>query len=81
VKPKNVRNDPRVAISVADQENPYESVLVQGRVVEVTQDGADEDINALAKRYLGVDEYPYRQPGEERVIVKVEPEKVQHTHP
>jgi PPOX class probable F420-dependent enzyme len=81
VKPKNLRNDPRVAISVAGQENPYENVLVQGRVVDVTNEGADEDIDALAKRYLGADEYPFRQPGEERVIVKVEPERVQHTNP
>jgi PPOX class probable F420-dependent enzyme len=81
VKPKNLRNDPRIAISIAGEENPYENILVQGRVVEITQDGADEDIDALAKRYLGVDEYPYRQPGEVRVIVKVEPEQVQHTNP
>ena len=79
VKPNNLRRDGRVAISIAGEENPYENVLVQGKVVEMTNDGADADIDALAKRYLDADSYPYRQPGEERVIVKIEPEKVNHT--
>jgi PPOX class probable F420-dependent enzyme len=79
VKPKNLRNDERVAISIAGQDNPYENLIVQGKVVEITQDGADEDIDALAKRYLDADSYPYRQPGEERVIIKIEPQKVNHT--
>jgi PPOX class probable F420-dependent enzyme len=79
VKPKNLRNDERVALSIAGQDNPYENLIVQGKVVEITQDGADEDIDALANRYMGVDEYPFRQPGEERVIVKIQPEKVNHT--
>ena len=47
----------------------------------MTHDGADEDIDALAKRYLDADSYPFRQPGEQRVIVKIEPEKVNHTNP
>jgi PPOX class probable F420-dependent enzyme len=81
VKPKNLRANPAVAISIHDQENPYESLIVQGKAVEITPDGADDDIDALAKRYLGVDSYPYRQPGEQRVIVKIEPEKVNHTNP
>jgi PPOX class probable F420-dependent enzyme len=81
LKPDNLRRDSRVAISVVDQENPYESLLIRGTVTEMTQDGADEHIDALAKRYMGVDEYPLRQPGEERVIVKIEPEKIQHMAP
>ncbi len=81
LKPRNLRRDPRVAISVTDPENPYESLLIRGRAVEMTQEGADEHIDALAKRYMGVDEYPLRQPGEERVIVKIEPERVQHISP
>jgi PPOX class probable F420-dependent enzyme len=81
VKPKNLRNNPSVAISIAGQENPYENLIVQGKVVALTNDGADADIDALAKRYLDADSYPYRQPGEERVIVKIEPEKVNHTNP
>ncbi|MBS1883830.1 MAG: PPOX class F420-dependent oxidoreductase [Actinobacteria bacterium] len=81
VKPKNLRNNPSVAVSVAGLENPYESVIVQGKAVELTHDGADDDIDALAKRYLDADSYPFRQPGEERVIVKIEPEKVNHMNP
>jgi PPOX class probable F420-dependent enzyme len=81
VKPKNLRGDERVAISIAGQDNPYENLIVQGKVVEITQDGADDDIDALAMRYLDADSYPYRQPGEERVIIKIEPEKVNHTNP
>jgi PPOX class probable F420-dependent enzyme len=79
VKPKNLRRDGRVAISIAGEENPYENLILQGKVVELTNDGADADIDALAKRYLDADSYPYRQPGEERLIVKIEPEKVNHT--
>ena len=81
LKPKNVRRDPRVAVSIVNQENPYENILIQGRVTDVTHEGADEDIDALAKRYMGVDEYPLRQPGEKRVLVKIEPEKVTHQAP
>ena len=81
LKTKNLQSNPEVAISIAGQENPYENLIVQGKVVEMTHDGADEDIDALAKRYLDADSYPFRQPGEERVIVKIEPEKVNHTNP
>ena len=81
LKPKNLRRDGRVAISIADEENPYENVIIQGKVTDMTNDGADDDIDALAKRYLDADAYPFRQEGEERVIVKIEPEKVNHTNP
>ena len=81
VKTNNVHRDERVAISITNQENPYENLIIQGKVVEITADGADEDIDALAKRYLDADSYPFRQPGEERVIVKIEPEKVNHANP
>ncbi len=80
-KPKNLERDPRIAISVVNQENPYESLLIRGKVTEITEEGADDDINALAKRYMDVDEYPFRQEGEERVIVRVEPEKVNYMAP
>ena len=56
-------------------------MLIRDKAVELTQEGADDHIDALANRYMGVDEYPLRQPGEERVIVKIEPEKVQHQAP
>ncbi len=75
-KPRNVRRDARVAISIASQENPYANASVRGRVVKITHDGADESIDLLAKKYLGADKYPYRQPGERRVILVIEPEHV-----
>jgi PPOX class probable F420-dependent enzyme len=81
VKPRNLERDGRVALSIVNQENPYENVLVQGKVAEITEEGADADIDALAKRYMGVDEYPLRQPGEVRLIVRIEPEKVTHQMP
>lgn len=75
-KPRNLRRDARVAVSVANQENPYQTVAIRGHVVELTHDGADEHIDKLAKKYLGEDKYPFRQPGEQRVVVKIEPERV-----
>ena len=72
---RNLERDPRVTLTMQNLENPYEYVEVRGRVVERTHEGADEHIDALAKKYLGVEEYPYRQPGEQRVIIRVEPER------
>jgi PPOX class probable F420-dependent enzyme len=81
LKTKNLHRNPDVAISITNQENPYENLILQGKVVEMTADGADDDIDALAKRYLDADSYPFRQDGEERVIVKIEPQKVNHANP
>jgi len=79
VKAKNLERNPRVALSIADPDNPYRYLGIQGRVVEITEQGADAHINKLTKKYIGKDEYPYRQPGEVRVIVKIKPEKI-HTN-
>src|SRR5580658_501677 len=73
-KDKNVRRDPRVSLAIIDPENPYRYLEIRGRVVEITEDGADDSINKLAKKYLGVDKYPYAQPSETRVIYKIKPE-------
>ena len=75
-KPRNIRRDPRVAISVTKAGSPYTYAQVRGRVVEVTREGAEEHIDRLAKKYLGRDKYPWRQPGERRIILKIEPEHV-----
>jgi len=75
-KPRNVRRDPRVALSVTDRENPYVWAMIRGRAVELTHEGADDHIDRLAKKYLGEDRYPFRQAGEQRVIVKIEPLRV-----
>jgi PPOX class probable F420-dependent enzyme len=77
VKDRNLARNPRVALSIQDPENPYRYVQVQGRVAEMTEKGADEHIDALAKKYIGKDRYPNRQPGEVRVMVKIVPERVQ----
>jgi len=76
VKAKNLEREPRVALSIADPDNPYRYVSIQGRVVNMTEQGADAHIDAMAKKYLGKDKYPFRAPGEVRVMVKIAPEKV-----
>jgi PPOX class probable F420-dependent enzyme len=73
-KDKNVRRDPRVALSIVDPDNPYRYLEIRGRVAEITEHGANEHIDKLAKKYLGVEKYPYGQPGEVRVVYKVQPE-------
>jgi PPOX class probable F420-dependent enzyme len=76
--PRNLERDPRLTLTVQNMENPYEYVSIRGRVAERTHEGADAHIDTLAKKYMGVDEYPQRQPGEQRVIIRVEPEHVYH---
>jgi PPOX class probable F420-dependent enzyme len=75
VKPRNVRRDSRVAMSISAP-GGYPSASVRGRVVEITHEGADAHIDSLAKKYLGQDTYPFRQPGEQRVTFIIEPEHV-----
>jgi len=76
LKDKNVRRDPRVTLTLMDPDNPYRYMEVRGRVVDITEKGADKHIDKLAKKYLGVDKYPYAQPGEVRVLYRVKPEHV-----
>ena len=76
VKDKNIRRDPRVAVTLQDPANPYRYLEIRGRVVEITQNGADDHINKLSQKYLGKPVYPFRQPGEVRVLYKIAPEKV-----
>ena len=76
VKDKNIRRDPRVSIALQDPANPYRYLEIRGRVVEITQEGADEHINKLSQKYLGKPVYPFRQPGEVRVTYKIEAQKV-----
>ncbi len=76
--PANLRRDPRVTLTIANKDNPYEYVSIRGRLADESEAGADDHINAMAKKYLGQDEYPFRQPGEERIIVRIEPERVRY---
>ena len=75
VKDRNMRRNAKVALSILDPDNPYRYLGILGDVVEVTEQGADAHIDALAHKYIGQD-YPYRQPGEARVIYKIRPERV-----
>jgi PPOX class probable F420-dependent enzyme len=77
VKARNMHEGAPVAVSVIDPDNPYRYVQVRGVVSAITGEGADAHIDALAKKYMGVDAYPFRQPGEERVIYEIEPKAVQ----
>jgi PPOX class probable F420-dependent enzyme len=76
LKDRNIRRDPRVAVSVTDPENPYRSLMIRGRVTKITNEGADQHIDRMAKKYMGVDAYPYRTPDEVRVMYYIEPDKV-----
>jgi PPOX class probable F420-dependent enzyme len=74
-KDRNMRRDPRVALALSDPKNPYRYLQVRGKVIEVTETGADAHIEKLSQKYLGKP-YPFRQPGEVRVVYKIEPEHV-----
>lgn len=76
-KAVNVRRNPEVGLSVFDPDDPYGGVVaVRGKVTEITTEGADAHIDALAKKYMGLDEYPLRQPGEVRLKIRITPERV-----
>ena len=76
--PQLLRETRRATVTVTDKDNPYEYASVIARLVEDTHDGADDHINALAKKYTGEDEYPFRQPGEQRIKFVLEPERISH---
>lgn len=75
LKDRNIRRDPRVALSICDPDNAYRYLEVRGRVVDITEEGAEAHIDSLAKRYLGQDRYPYHNASDVRVIYKIEPER------
>ena len=78
VKDRNMRRDPRVSLAIADPENPYRYLQIRGRVVEITEQGADDHIDKLSMKYMGKEKYPFRSATEVRVIYKIHPEGV-HT--
>jgi PPOX class probable F420-dependent enzyme len=75
---RNVDRDPRVTCTVMNMANPYEFVEIRGRVAERTREGADDHIDAMAKKYLDADSYPFRTPTEQRIILRIAPERVRH---
>jgi PPOX class probable F420-dependent enzyme len=76
VKARTLRQGAPVAMAILDPDNPYRYVQIRGRVASATENGADAHIDALAKKYLGKDSYPFRQPGEVRVMYEIEPASV-----
>ncbi len=76
IKHTNVLRDPRVAISIVDQNNPLDMIAIRGRVEEIIPDYDYQHANKLTKKYLGLDKYPFRRDGEKRIIFKIKPEKV-----
>ncbi len=77
VKQRNVTRDPRVALALNTPTDFYDAALIRGRVVEqITGDAADKHIDKLAKKYLDKDTYPWRNPKEKRVLLKIQPERV-----
>jgi PPOX class probable F420-dependent enzyme len=76
LKDKNLRDDPRVTLTVLDPTDPYRWVSITGRA-DVTEEGADDEIDRLSKKYLDKDEYPWRDPAQQRLRVKITPEKIE----
>jgi PPOX class probable F420-dependent enzyme len=76
MKDKNMRRDPRVALTIVDPENPYRYLEIRGRVENISEAEGHEHIDFLAKRYLNEDTYPFRQPGEVRVVYTIAPESI-----
>jgi len=76
VKSRNTERNPRVAVSVVDAQNPYRLAVVRGSIIERRHEGADQHIDRLAQKYLGQEKYPWRNPAEQRVILRIKPEHV-----
>ena len=81
VKEKNIRRDNRIALSIYDQENPYHMVTIRGKVTDLIEEGAHEHIDKMAKKYFGLEKYPLSSPDEQRIILKIKPEKIYHQQP
>ena len=76
VKSRTLREGANVALAIMDPENPYRYLQIRGRVARATKEGASAHIDALAKKYLGKDKYPFAQPGEVRIMYEIEPRAV-----
>ncbi|HSE38071.1 MAG TPA: PPOX class F420-dependent oxidoreductase [Blastocatellia bacterium] len=74
-KDKNMERNRAVALSIQDPDNPYRYLEVRGHVEEITEEGADQHIDKMAQKYIGVNKYPNRSPGEVRVLYKIKPER------
>ena len=74
-KVQNLRRDPRIIVSVQDRNDPQAYAVFHGKA-RITETGADDHIDKLAKRFLNVDKYPFRQPGEKRLIVRISVDRI-----
>jgi PPOX class probable F420-dependent enzyme len=74
-KYRSVQRDPRIALSIVDPENPYRYLEIRGTVVEIREDPNLDFINSMAQKYLGQEKYPWHRPGDERVVIVVQPER------
>lgn len=77
-KYRNVKRNPAIALSIVDPNNPYRYIEIRGKVIAIDDDQNNRFIDSMAKKYMGKDKYPFNQPGDERVIVVVEPEHTTH---
>ena len=75
-KYRNVVRNPRVALDVCDPTTAGNVAVIRGRVIEVTFDGAEEHVDRMAKKYMGLEKYPMRRPGIRRVLIKIKPTHV-----
>ena len=77
IKHRNVKKNPHVALAITDQANPYNLIIIKGKVVDqVTGKVAEDHIDKMAKKYQGLEKYPHRRPGENRILLKIEPIRV-----
>ena len=77
-KYRNVKRDPAIALSIVDPSNPFRYLEIRGKVINIEEDPNNRFIDSMAKKYMGRDKYPFHQPGDERVVVVVEPEHTSH---
>ena len=75
-KPRNARRDPRVSLSVVDADDPYRSLMIRGRVEEVTNEGAEDHIDSMQRKYHGTEPYPNHDASHPRVLLKIRPEHI-----
>ena len=73
VKDRNMSKNAKVALVLVDPDNPFRHIQIRGRVANITEKGADAHIDSLAKKYMGVDKYPFASPDQKRVIFEIEP--------
>ena len=77
-KYQNLLREPRLALSIVDPKNAYRYLEIRGRVIGIEEDSDRHFVNSMAKKYLNQDVYPWHRPGDEHVVVRVEPERTTH---